>query len=450
MTIIARIISVLCIIPLLAGCAALDWLGDDKAPPLKGKRVAVFESHPALGVESKMLDKEPVMVPAASLAVAWPYSVMVPGMLPENIQLSAEKKRASYQLGTFSLKQISQTVPVINENQAFTLSCDGSLFSANLQGSAHFQREVTHLFNTHARMHFNKRCQNTAMASYGGQLYVSLGGAEVLALDAATKKILWQYDTPGAVHLPPVVTEKEVAVLTTDNALIVLNRLTGEPNWQQQMIEEEVGVLGQAMPILYQGALIVPFSNGVLVAYHLESGQVLWTANLAYSRFQQTGFQFNDIATTPVIKDGVLYIAGNAGALFAIRVSNGELLWQNLWVAGNSIFAKTQDHHVIALNRFNGQVKWNTDLAHDAKLRKIFGTQQAKLMTSGLMMVEGKLLVTSSLETMAVLSPTSGDVERAVSIPSTHAGPVITGGSVYIFSTNHRLVPIHKAAIFGK
>ena len=85
---------------------------------------------------------------------------------------------------------------------------------------------------------------------------------------------------------------------------------------------------------------------------------------------------------TPQVHDGIMYVT-NTNTVIALDAGSGARLWQftrpprRAWsgnarspgnnrsvsVAGDRVFMQTDNAHLIALNRFTGQVLWDTEMA---------------------------------------------------------------------------------------
>jgi alcohol dehydrogenase (cytochrome c) len=79
---------------------------------------------------------------------------------------------------------------------------------------------------------------------------------------------------------------------------------------------------------------------------------------------------------TPVVVGGIMYVA-NANECFALDAGTGRQVWhykrprtaamindvnRGVGVAGDRVFLETDDAHIIALNRFTGELLWDTAL----------------------------------------------------------------------------------------
>jgi alcohol dehydrogenase (cytochrome c) len=85
---------------------------------------------------------------------------------------------------------------------------------------------------------------------------------------------------------------------------------------------------------------------------------------------------------TPQVYDGIMYVT-NTNTVIALDAGSGARLWQftrpptqglvgnarspgnnrSVSIAGDRVFTQTDNAHLIALNRFNGQVLWETEMA---------------------------------------------------------------------------------------
>jgi alcohol dehydrogenase (cytochrome c) len=86
------------------------------------------------------------------------------------------------------------------------------------------------------------------------------------------------------------------------------------------------------------------------------------------------------IETTPIVVDGVMY-ASSANEVYALDAGTGRQLWhfrrprttgiagnaaigfnRGVAVSGNRLFMQTDNAHMIALNRMNGDLVWETEM----------------------------------------------------------------------------------------
>ena len=106
-------------------------------------------------------------------------------------------------------------------------------------------------------------------------------------------------------------------------------------------------------------------------AWNFQFGPVGITANPATYSFE----------AAPIVVDGVMYVSGWDGYVWALDAVTGEMLWQyqhmipldtpmccgnvnrGVAVAGGKVFFATQNGYLVALNATNGQVVWQQAFA---------------------------------------------------------------------------------------
>ena len=104
---------------------------------------------------------------------------------------------------------------------------------------------------------------------------------------------------------------------------------------------------------------------------------------------------------TPLVRDGVIYLANPGNVIQALDGTDGTLLWEyrrefaddfsrggfsqlrNLAIYGENIFVSTRDAYMVALNARTGETVWETQIAD---------YHQGYTNVSGPMVVEGKVL----------------------------------------------------------
>ena len=103
------------------------------------------------------------------------------------------------------------------------------------------------------------------------------------------------------------------------------------------------------------------------------------TITLAWSSNMEPGYN----ETTPLVHNGILYLANPNNVIQAMDARNGDLLWEyrrqlpantihvtrNIAIYGDKLFVATHDAYLIALNARNGDVLWETKVDDYKKIR---------------------------------------------------------------------------------
>lgn len=124
-----------------------------------------------------------------------------------------------------------------------------------------------------------------------GIMYIS-GPHSVFALDALTGHEIWTYSrprTPGLVGDASLGTNRGVAIVgdkvfvTTDDAhLIALNRISGAPVWEQNMVDEPQHYGSTVAPLVVKDLVVAGVSGadwgmrGFVSAYKADTGERAW------------------------------------------------------------------------------------------------------------------------------------------------------------------------------
>ncbi len=112
--------------------------------------------------------------------------------------------------------------------------------------------------------------------------------------------------------------------------------------------------------VVYMGTHLL--ENGALLAADLETGQRLWVAELA-----------GDFSgASPAVANGMVFIAGLSGNLFAVDAETGELAWKvalddgttsSPAISGEMLFIGDDGDRLYALDATSGDELWRFDVA---------------------------------------------------------------------------------------
>lgn len=176
--------------------------------------------------------------------------------------------------------------------------------------------------------------------------------------EAATPAVAWSRDDLATDRIVAGALQAEglVFVGTSDNQLLALDAQSGDLKW-----EFETGHSIWAEPVLGDGVVYVASLDNFVYALDLESGEPRWETELGGS-----------IASQPALEDGVLYVSSFDRAVHALDASSGEQLWQadaDDWVwggpalNGGAVYFADLDGHVYAADRDSGDILWQEQVA---------------------------------------------------------------------------------------
>jgi outer membrane protein assembly factor BamB len=275
-----------------------------------------------------------------------------------------------------------------------------------------------------------------------GRIYVTNGLGFVAALDANTGGLVWQVRPGGPLRGSPTVASGAVYVMSQDNQLYSLKTVNGATNWSNAASLEIAGVFGTSSPAFAQGTLVAGFSSGELNAYRYENGRAVWQDALARTSIRTSVSSLADIDADPVIDRGQVIAIGQGGRMVALELITGQRQWElnvagisTPWVAGEWVFAITDDAKVIAVSRTTGKIRW---ISQQQQFRK--KNKTGSLSYSGPVLAGNRLMLTGDGGQLIMVDPRTGalvggtSVGAAVSLP-----PVVANSTLYVLDDAGRL-----------
>jgi quinohemoprotein ethanol dehydrogenase len=214
---------------------------------------------------------------------------------------------------------------------------------------------------------------------YNGVIYVPTGEDDVFAVDVATGKIRWRYDSKISQKINTVccgwlsrgvaIGEGKVYIGQLDGNLVALDQKTGKVAWKTAVGSWRKGYTITAAPLYYDGRVIIGGSGGEfsirgrLQAYDAKTGKLVWrfhttaapgeTGSDSWPK-QGRAWQHGGapVWQTPAVDPelGMLYFStGNASP---------DLDGSNR--AGNNLFTAS----IVALDAKTGKYRWHFQQVH--------------------------------------------------------------------------------------
>lgn len=278
-----------------------------------------------------------------------------------------------------------------------------------------------------------------------GRVFVATGFAELIALDAASGKVIWRRNLGGPMRAAPTVRGGRVFVITLDNKLHALSANSGKSLWKFTGVGEVSSLLGSASPAVDAGIVVAPFSSGELVALRVNDGQLIWSDSLSNVRKSSTSIStLSHIRGRPVIDRGRVFAVSHGGAIAAFDLRSGRRIWdktigshESPWVVGDYIFMLTNNSELVALSRDNGQVYWVLALPRhvDNDIKK------PAIIWTGPLLVSDRLIVAGSHGRAIAVSPYSGKVLGIERMPDgVTVSPVVADRVIYFLTDDADLI----------
>lgn len=268
------------------------------------------------------------------------------------------------------------------------------------------------------------------------KIYASTGYDLVVAIDARNGEIIWSKNIGAITISTPIADQTQLFITTNDNKTYALNSATGEINWVHSGILRNTGILGAANPVFYKNYVIVAYSSGEIYTINKKTGEVGWSYDLNVSKAINSDFILNDIDSTPLVKDDVVYTIGNGGLMMSISIKDGATLWQkelasitDIWIAGDFIYLVNNNNQLICLYRKSGGIKWIKDLKKFQNEKK----PNTKIIYNGIIMAGGNLILSNSDDEIVIINPLNGNILQTKNIgQKIYHTPIIVKNKLYL------------------
>ena len=214
---------------------------------------------------------------------------------------------------------------------------------------------------------------------YQGVVYIGSSNNKLYALDAQTGKKRWSYETDGRILSDPAVREEVVAINSQDRHMYIVDADTGK---------HRLGMLtadARGSPALDDELAYVADSRGLLMAVDWTKRELPFELTARWVRTQLFVWQLvgtlpppkgfvwrfwnprESFVGTPVLGAGMVYVAAESGAVYALDRSDGQLAWkfkadavlkESPSVAGETLYVGDVNGVIYGVNALTGEGIW--------------------------------------------------------------------------------------------
>jgi outer membrane protein assembly factor BamB len=224
-----------------------------------------------------------------------------------------------------------------------------------------------------------------------GHVVVGARNGILAALSETDGKPLWRVQLSSEVIAAPQIDSNVVVVRTVDGKVYALNVYSGAKIWVYERDIPILSLWGNSPPVISQTWVIAGLDNGKLAVLNLQTGKLLWEANVAIPHGRTELERLVDIDAKPIVSDGVVYVTSYQGRTVAGDLYSSKLLWERdissyagLAVDNESVYISDAHSHIWAVSRASGVSLW--------KQTKL----QARVITAPVVM--GNYLVVGDIE----------------------------------------------------
>ena len=183
----------------------------------------------------------------------------------------------------------------------------------------------------------------------------------VYALQAKEGKLLWKAPIVDSTTFPLEVVD-DVIYISTQSGCLALHAVEGSPIWHN-----EVHGLPCSSPIVVQGTVYLTLSRdekAFLYALRASDGSLLWQQQLRADAGARS-------PTEPAVTTDAIYVGTNDGFFTALAAKDGKVLWARQTggtvlsspvVSGEGVYVGANDGCVYAFRASDGTPLWQTCL----------------------------------------------------------------------------------------
>lgn len=179
----------------------------------------------------------------------------------------------------------------------------------------------------------------------------------------------WISALPSEVIDSPTIAGPLTIVRTQDGRIYGLDSSTGERRWvNDQGSVPLLSLRGNGPLLVANGVVFLGSDDGKLIALRLDNGDKLWEQKLASGEGRTDIDRMNDADGTVLLDGSTLYAAAYHGNLSAVDGPSGRPIWArpfstytSMAVGGNSLFGANADSQVWAFDKSSGSDMWKND-----------------------------------------------------------------------------------------
>jgi outer membrane protein assembly factor BamB len=446
-----RVVIALAAVSLLGGCGVFK--GSKPKTPTIGERVPVLSAESGVEVDPALADVA-ITLPPAEANADWSQPGGSASKSMGHVALGSTLQRAwTARIGEGSQSRARlAAAPVVAGGKVYTIDTQAVVRAFDVRNGAEiWAREVG---DPKQRRGGVSLWTGESTGAHGilfgggvsfdnGRLYATNGLGDVEALDASNGNSIWRVRPAGPLRGAPTIANDNVYVISQDNQLFALNPADGKVRWNAAGTFETAGVLGVAAPAAAQGTVVAGFSSGELTAYRYENGRTVWQDLLTRTSISTAVATISDIDAEPVIDQGRVYALGQGGRMVAMELNTGQRIWElnaaglnTPWVAGEWIYALTDQGQLMALARATGRLKWLTQLPRYRDEED----KEGAISWVGPILAGDRLVVANSRGNIVNVSPLDGTIQSRIETKMSISLPLVVAGStLYVLHDEGRL-----------
>ena len=438
----AKLLAPLALALLLQACGDGGWFGTPSEKILPGTRVSILDREAGLAADPELAGIRPSLPPAFD--GAWPQVYGGSDHNAGHRALAAQPSRAwTVDIGEGENGEERRIIypPVASETAVFTLDAGGEIAAWSADAGQLIWRK-------NPAPEDEEDGFGGGLAYNDGLLFFAAGFAQVVAFDAGTGDERWRVKLPTPSRAAPTIDAGRLFVMTIDNRLIALDAATGRSLWTYDSPPATAALLGGSAPAAKDGAAIAAMTTGEIVAFRAANGRVTWDDALTAVRRVGVAEAIPAVRALPVIANGQVIAVGAAGFAAGIDFATGARLWDRTIggaetpaVAGDFMYLVTDQGYLAAMQRTDGKIAWAVKMADSTGDVEAKNANPYIRLYAGPIAAGGHLVVVRGDGNLLFFQPGDGALSHRVELPGrTVLSPIVSNQTMYILTEAGELV----------
>ncbi len=192
-----------------------------------------------------------------------------------------------------------------------------------------------------------------------------------------TGKLQWKSKLSSEVLSAPKYFDGVVIVRTGDSRIYGINAEDGSRKWVYDRTSPALTLRSSAGVVVDGGAAYSGFAGGKMVAVRADNGKLLWEASVAQPKGVTEIERIADITSLPVFDGPLVYAVAYQGRIAAIDRISGRVIWNRdissltgLSIEDGRIFLAHNAGSVYALDYTTGKTFWRQAALKNRQLTK--------------------------------------------------------------------------------
>ncbi len=205
----------------------------------------------------------------------------------------------------------------------------------------------------------------SAVGAGGGLVLVGTVEGILIALRQEDGSEVWRVPLSSEMLSAAQVDGDVVVVQTMDGKATGLNALSGEKIWVYTTSVPPLTLRMSATPLLENGVAYLAFSNGTVLALNDRNGLLLWEQQVTLPQGRNELERLINFDGKPLLSGNDLYVASYQGNAVSLDKNRGALQWEQklsalgaLSAGEGNLYLSQSDDSIIALKMATGRLLW--------------------------------------------------------------------------------------------